>query len=605
MKFKAVVFVLLAAILASCGPQKGPKRARLTPAGTTGGYDQDLNAYVHNGDSRVEKELEAAAGTALETAKPAALTGRLKEFEISRFQKGLVESTRFGKDRLTLKIFFKDREPVEFKAPVKVEGSKISFTALSDDFEISGEIEDQAQRSLGRFTLKDKVRNEEAVIFYKAYRGKLTVREDREHPVAQGSALDRQIKSLREDTFAWVHNWSVVKGISVYLVDIVKVVDKSKPRLHAPPPVFRIKGESKRTGENTYKAETIKSESKAQVKLIGNGETTSKRMFEITVPDGDQENSIMLDIEAELEDEPLPEPEEQPEIFGEKDAPIHDGTGFLRIDQSKARSARMTKDFDRNINSPGVKAYIAKFQKKLRPDLTAFFKNANPFRGMLETVSATYDVSPAFAYLTVVESAYFTGGKYEIQKAKTSTALGPFQILDKTATELGLKIGGAADERRFFAPSSCAAAKYIRKMVNAFDDSDTTLAILAYYQGPGGAAAAIYCSYDGQAGNREECAKKINSGFKGKDYGRFIQLAKRYNYTYLEMERMAAIPKHMRDYVNKKLAVYFVANNMKRYGFSIPKNARTSLPTNGTVYPAGPMNDATCQQAIGIDQPST
>jgi hypothetical protein len=242
---------------------------------------------------------------------------------------------------------------------------------------------------------------------------------------------------------------------------------------------------------------------------------------------------------------------------------------------------------------------MKQYQGSWRTSLDKFYRYASPFREIMETVGQAFDVSPVYAYLTVIESRYFTGGRYEIEGAKGSSALGPFQLLYNTAKEVGMYVTeskAASDERRFFVPSSCGAARYMRKLVDKFDDSDSTVAILAYYQGDGGAAAAIYCSFDPNVGDRKACARRINKSFSGSDYGRFLNWAKKYDYTFREMERMDAISKDMSDYVNKKLAIYFISNNMSEYGFSAP--SERALPANNTIMPRRALKDRECQDAV-------
>jgi hypothetical protein len=373
---------------------------------------------------------------------------------------------------------------------------------------------------------------------------------------------------------------------------------------------------------------------------MGNGENRPGRMFQINVrnPKTNQEEEFMLDVipvqkkaagekptEIDQPEEPetfapetqpapppsTPAPEPAPQENGGKpsagdfgpgntpkpQAPeeaIRIGKSFLRIDTSLPRTAKMTRDFNRNRNLDGVKTWINKFVNgNLRDDLQNFYTNSAIFRDIMEAVGQFVDVSSAFAYLTVVESNYFTGGRWELEWGKGTTAFGPFQLTEGAAADGGT----ALNERRYFVPSSCGAAKYVRKLVDRFDDSDSTVAILAYFQGDGGAAAAIYCSFGNGVGDRKACAKKINKkgGFNRYDYGRFLKLAKNYAYTYEEMENLAAIPKPMRDYVDKKLAIYFISNDFAKYGFTIPMK-NLPRPDNDTIMPKRRLHDAECER---------
>jgi membrane-bound lytic murein transglycosylase D len=247
----------------------------------------------------------------------------------------------------------------------------------------------------------------------------------------------------------------------------------------------------------------------------------------------------------------------------------------------------MSRDFARNRNLPGVKNFVNIYTTgKRRGDLMAFIKNANPFRPMLEAVGSRLDVSPSFAYLTVIESRYMKSGNYQIEPINSAGAYGAFQFKPDTARSVGMRVDGGEDERKYFAPSACGAATYIGSLVNTFMNSDTTLAILGYNQGSGGAARAIYCSYE----DRSQC--------KSRNWNRYLKFAKNYSFKYADMENVTAIPKEQRDYVDAKLAIYFVLSDMARYGLSIPSSAPRILPNNGSVFPPQEIHNPSCRAAI-------
>jgi hypothetical protein len=618
------------------------------PEGGTGFQDTNGNSYVANGDPRVEEALKrpdnvVPAAKPGEPAKPAPkvlMREKLKEFEISRFDEGASKPSRFGDGRLELKVVFINNGSITFRG--KLGGSKpnFKFGEKSGRYRLDGTLDDFSEESKGDFTLTDTKTGQTAQIFYWAYRTKLRLRRDRTKTSTTASRLEQELSA--EHTFAWVNNWNVVRARSSYLVDIVHSVrGDSLPAERAN--FFTIKGESKQAAEGDVFAQTDAKNTRIQ--LMGNGESRPGRMFQVNVrdPKTNQEEEFMLDVipvrKKAAEDKPAEiVPPEEPETFepetqpapppappapqesggkpsagdyGPGQAPkpqqpqpqpeeaVRIGKSFLRIDTSLPRTAKMTRDFNRNRNLDGVKTWINKFvngnlRGNLRDDLQNFYTNSAVFRDIMEAVGQFVDVSPAFAYLTVVESSYFTGGRWELEWGKGTTAFGPFQL-----TEGAAKDGGVAlNERRYFVPSSCGAAKYVRKLVDRFDDSDSTVAILAYFQGDGGAAAAIYCSFGNDVGDRKACARKINKkgGFNRYDYGRFLKLAKNYAYTYEEMENLAAIPKPMRDYVDKKLAIYFISNDFAKYGFMIPKN-NLPRPNNDTIIPRGRLHDAECERA--------
>src|SRR5205807_1697287 len=141
-------------------------------------------------------------------------------------------------------------------------------------------------------------------------------------------------------------------------------------------------------------------------------------------------------------------------------------------------------------------------------------------------------------------------------------AYGPFQFKPEAAGEQGLRMDRSVDERAYFAPAACGAASYLGKLVNSYKDSDTTIAIIGYNQGEAGAARAIYCTYQ----DKSEC--------RGKNWNKYVTWAKNYNFKFAEIEQVAAIPGPQIDYVDQKLAIYFISSNMEKYGMTIDAHSR-------------------------------
>ena len=288
---------------------------------------------------------------------------------------------------------------------------------------------------------------------------------------------------------------------------------------------------------------------------------------------------------------PQPRPPAPAPIPQLVEIPTYNESAYLRIDTSLPRTARMTRDFDRNRNLPGVKKWIADYTSSWKAGwgrgLLQFYYSATSFRPIVEKVAATYDVSPAFAYVTVIESAYFTGGNYAIQWG--GAAYGPFQLEAPTATRFGVRVGGGVDERKHFAPSACGAAKLFVYLTDMYPN-DATIAIMGYNMGEGGAAGSIVCTYD-----RNSCGSS--------DYGRLLARAKNYRYTFADIATVRAAPAKRIEYVEKKLAAYFISNDLQRWGITVPQPGQ--LPANAKVFPPSgngespsAISDPVCRQAI-------
>lgn len=681
MIISRTLILILAVIFAGCARGgHGPRRPSL-PA-TTGFYDNEKGTdYVHNGDKRVDdalnQEPEDEPGPQdpnqnkpdphrpiqpIPVAVP--LREAIKEFMIARYDEGVQTPSRFGSHLFRLKIFMKKDlgTPIEFTGRFGGAKPHLTIEADSNGYHLSGFIDDQKEQNKGEFVVTKGT--DSAKIFFWAYRAKMNVREDRMRIPVKGSAIDLQIAALRGRTFPWVNNWTVVRGRATYLVDIVCLVDKDENgKLKPCDSGLTFKGDSLRTGDQVHKAEVTGGVA-SDVVLVGNAEDAPGRSFSVTFsdPGTKEQNEVMIDIDLDASTPGLGEdivPYTPPTNDGGGSTPgdnnggtngdggattvpvnaktvicedgkikeYADGDAYLGIDMTNTGGAKIVHDFNQNVCVKGVQDKIKEFQGGGRGGIEMFLKYANPFKKIMEAVGNAFDVSPAFAYLTVVESAYFTGGKYKIERPirkrdnkLLSSALGPFQILEETARdgENGAKLGmhvtdlakedwstlsgdDAEDERRFFVPSACGAARYMKYLVNLFDDSDRTLAILGYFQGEGGAAAAIWCVFDPSVADRDACVKKINKPGSGYDYGRFLRLAKNYNYSYAEMAtRSAGLSDGMRDYVNGKLAMYFIGNNLKYNKFEIPSDALTAFDDNakGTVMPKRALNDEKCSATV-------
>lgn len=644
-----ISLILLTSItLAACQKKSGPTRSTLP--GSTGFQDKNGNAYVSNGDTRVQEELQRLEKVHVlpgPEAEPAAngadaqvpvkvktlLRDKLKEFEISRFNAGNKKPIRFGENSVALKVVFINKASVTFEG--KIEGRKPNFAVNLKwkRYTLTGTLDDLEDETKGRFVMTDTKTKQEAVILYWAYKTEFKIRTDRSKKSTLVSKIREQLNS--DNAFSWVNIWNVPAGHSFFLVDFLPKRGKTLPDERAN--FFSMSGESKESSEDDNFANTTAKNTKVQV--MGIAEKKTGMMFQFNVKEKNQEEEFMLDIlprktqtkpeetyqpeEPEaIVDEPVVQPAPSPTLppqpaqpapgqqtsappeappttappkkpaFDPQEA-IKIGKSYLRIDTSGKRTAKMVRDFNGNRNLDGVKKWILEYSGETgwRRDLQAFYDNAILFRRVLEAVGKAFDVSPAFAYLTVIESNYFKGGKWALEWGKGTTAFGPFQLTEAAATEGKM----ALSERRYVVPASCGAAKFFRNRVDQFEDSDTTMSILAYNQGGGGAAAAVYCSFAKGVGSRKACAKRINVDFSRADYGRFMKFAKNYDYTYAELAEVSAIPKPMQNYVNQKLAIYFISNDFAKFGFTLP-SGKFKRPNNNTIVPDGRMRDAECER---------
>ncbi|MBX3022559.1 MAG: hypothetical protein KF799_12880 [Bdellovibrionales bacterium] len=580
------------------------------------------------------------------------LKGRIKGFEIFRYAEGDgKKDSRLGTASYALSVFFGPDGVEKFSGPMKAaEASTYDLSNVTKRYALKGKLIDSKaangkESTSGVFTLTDTVTHETVEISYRAEKTRVTMRRNADKAVTAGSSIERQLKAFCNDsievvnhcknTFGWVNNWTVLDpptadrpalgGPSFYVYDLFRVVKSEEEAKQASysPPMFSMRGESLRTGGETdvyqYAAESLTPDVATDMQLIGNG-LNGDRMFEAKLIDKDtkEENEFLIDFDVEAEPQVQSAAESEPDVVGEdtdlnsggddesigperiaEEEPVVQqqqqaitttkakatppssvGDAYLATDMSNSnsRAARLVRDLNQNRDIPAVRTMIVRLQKgqyarggPWLPDVRGFFANTYPFRKMLKSIAKTFDISPAFAYLSAGESGYLIDGKYALKAGDGGKAVGAFQMHPAAAGEMGLP----AKHRVYFAPASCAAARYLSGFVNQFWKGDTTVAILAYNQGGGG-------------------AKKLME--------KSIKLGGKYAYKYSEMQKYSALSVANKDYVNRFLAVYFVASNMTHYKFDprIP-GAKTAFPQNGSVFPGGSasnIQDSTCRAAV-------
>jgi membrane-bound lytic murein transglycosylase D len=106
-----------------------------------------------------------------------------------------------------------------------------------------------------------------------------------------------------------------------------------------------------------------------------------------------------------------------------------------------------------------------------------------PFFDKINTIFAEKNLPVELKYLAVIESDLKTSATSRVGAA------GPWQFMPTTARELGLKVNRSVDERRDFAKSTKAAAKYLSSLYSQYND--WLLVIASYNCGPGVVNTAI------------------------------------------------------------------------------------------------------------------
>jgi membrane-bound lytic murein transglycosylase D len=133
--------------------------------------------------------------------------------------------------------------------------------------------------------------------------------------------------------------------------------------------------------------------------------------------------------------------------------------------------------------NPKALSFVQDYMEKNEKDLQSMKTWGKPYFNLIDGVLAKYGLPGELKYLAVIES--------ELKPTALSWAgaVGPWQLMPSTARQLGLKVSRRKDERKNYAKSTVAAAKYLRDLYNQF--GDWLLVIAAYNGGNGNVYNAI------------------------------------------------------------------------------------------------------------------
>lgn len=127
--------------------------------------------------------------------------------------------------------------------------------------------------------------------------------------------------------------------------------------------------------------------------------------------------------------------------------------------------------------------YISYFTQKRKPYLSKMLGYGEIYFPMFEEVMDRNGIPFELKYLPIIESGF------QPDAVSHTGATGIWQIMYKTARYLGLDMNTYVDERMDPVKATEAAAAYLKKMYNLYDD--WLLALAAYNAGPGNVNKAI------------------------------------------------------------------------------------------------------------------
>ena len=156
----------------------------------------------------------------------------------------------------------------------------------------------------------------------------------------------------------------------------------------------------------------------------------------------------------------------------------------LPTDTLKARLEKLNEKTPFNIAyNPSLESVIKSFLTRKRGLMERMLTASQFYFPLFEQELDNFDVPLEVKYLSIVESALNPKARSRVG------ATGLWQFMFATGKMYGLNVSSYVDERRDPIASTTAAAKYLKKLHEIFNDWD--LALAAYNSGPGNVNKAI------------------------------------------------------------------------------------------------------------------
>jgi len=123
-----------------------------------------------------------------------------------------------------------------------------------------------------------------------------------------------------------------------------------------------------------------------------------------------------------------------------------------------------------------VTTFVRQYMTAHNKTLSIVQDRSNSHFSLMENVLQKHDIPKQLKYLAVIESAL------NCKAVSQAGAVGPWQLMESTATLMGLKVNGKRDDRTDWFKSTNAAAKYLSQLYEKLDD--WLLVVAAYNSGP-------------------------------------------------------------------------------------------------------------------------
>ena len=220
----------------------------------------------------------------------------------------------------------------------------------------------------------------------------------------------------------------------------------------------------------------------------------------------------------------------------------------------------------------------------MKPRAMNFFHKIKALVPYTTPIFRHLDVTPEILYVSALESQFAVSDGWIIEATKACkpgqkcSAAGPFQITELAArylrknhspnlnfVTLPLNADRSVaenDDRRFFLPTTFAAASYAKDMIDWFPDHPE-LWPLGYTEGQGALAVFMKCSLQKTEAERTQCRKSTKAGTAMNQRTRFRSA------TLDDIVKYKMAPCDKLDYVLLYLAMKFVGANLKEFGLQI------------------------------------
>lgn len=210
----------------------------------------------------------------------------------------------------------------------------------------------------------------------------------------------------------------------------------------------------------------------------------------------------------------------------------------LQQKQKKNQNAHFIFDIPVTYNTR-VSKWITHFQTRGSVWFREWLERSYRYLPMIQSELKRHGMPMDLAYMVMIESGF------SAKAVSVANAVGPWQFIESTGSNYGLKRSWWLDERRDLKKATIAAIKYLKDLHDEF-----------------GSWYLVAASYNmGEGGLRKRIKK-----YKTRDYWTLVKLG--------------ALPQETQDYVPKILAGMLIAKAPSLYGFrELEKQAPLTMET--------------------------